>query len=109
MSNWRVICHERRKSPDGPLYTNVAQQPPLHAAVVNDHVNTVSVLLECGVDVDQLDVDGRTAINASAKLGYYDMCQMLILHGANVNARSVECIILSNLRHHRTLFTHFVG
>ncbi|KAL7540350.1 hypothetical protein ACHAXR_010843 [Thalassiosira sp. AJA248-18] len=89
-SNWRVICHERKKSPDGPLYVDVAHQPPLHAALVNDHVNTVSVLLECGVDVDQTDKDGRTAISAAAKLGLFEMCQMLILHGANVNKRSTR-------------------
>ena len=90
VSNWRIICHERRKSVDGPYYTNVAAQPPLHVAVSNNHVDTVSVLLECGVDVDKVDVDGRTAINAAAKLGYYDMCQMLILHGANLNRRSAR-------------------
>jgi ankyrin repeat protein len=91
VSNWRVMCHEKRPQPDGPLLVNVAVQPPLHAAVTNNHVNTVSILLACGVDVDQLDVNGRTAINAAAKLGYYDVCQMLILHGANVNAR-YECV-----------------
>ena len=89
-SNWRVMCHERKKSTDGPLYADVAHQPPFHAAVVNDHVNTVTALLDCGVDVDQSDMDGRTALNAAAKLGYYDMCQMLILHGADVNKRSLR-------------------
>lgn len=73
---------------DSPLLTNVAQgRPPLHAAVVNNHVDTVRVLLENGVDVDQLDKDGRTAIISAAKLGLKDMCQMLIRHGADVNAR----------------------
>eukprot|EP00571_Detonula_confervacea_P014867 CAMPEP_0172302352 /NCGR_PEP_ID=MMETSP1058-20130122/4059_1 /TAXON_ID=83371 /ORGANISM="Detonula confervacea, Strain CCMP 353" /LENGTH=728 /DNA_ID=CAMNT_0013012787 /DNA_START=267 /DNA_END=2453 /DNA_ORIENTATION=- len=89
-SNSRVICHERQKSPDGPLYVDVAHQPPLHAAVVSDHVNTVSELLDCGVDVNQGDVDGRTAISAAAKLGFLEMCQMLIMHGANVNTRSTR-------------------
>jgi len=57
---------------------------------VNDHVNTVSELLDCGVDVNQTDMNGRTAISAAAKLGYHEMCQMLILHGANVNTRSAR-------------------
>lgn len=89
ISNWRVVCHEKKQSPDTPLLLNVASQPPLHAAVVNNFVDTVSVLLDCGVNVDQHDVNGRTAINAAAKLGYYEMCQTLILHGADVNARYV--------------------
>mmetsp|Transcript_23771 Transcript_23771/g.42527 ORF Transcript_23771/g.42527 Transcript_23771/m.42527 type:complete len:765 (-) Transcript_23771:273-2567(-) len=90
VSNWKVICHERRKSPDGPLYADVAHQPAFHAAVTADHVNTVSELLDCGVDVNQGDMEGRTAISAAAKLGYHEMCQMLILHGANVNTRSTR-------------------
>ena len=78
VSNWRILCRERKKASDGPLYVNVAHQPPLHAAVGNDHVNTVSILLDLGVDVDQVDVDGRTAISVAAKQGLFDMCQMLI-------------------------------
>ena len=70
------------------MLTNVAKQPPLHAAVINNHINTASVLLDYGVDVEITDVDGRTAINAAAKLGLYEMCRKLILHGADVNSRS---------------------
>lgn len=91
LSNWRVLCHEKAQSLDSPLLTNVAQgRPPLHAAVVNNHLNTVSALLNYGVDVDQLDLEGRTAIISAAKLGLKDMCQMLILNGADVNARCVS-------------------
>jgi ankyrin repeat protein len=88
VSNWRVLCHERKKSPDGPLYVNIAHQPPFHAAVVNNHLETARVLLDAGVDVDQTDIDGRTALSAAAKLGLYDMCEMLISYGADVNKRS---------------------
>ncbi|KAL9188587.1 hypothetical protein ACHAXT_006965 [Thalassiosira profunda] len=77
-----------KKAPEGPLYMDVAQQPPLHAAVANNHVSTVSELLDSGVDVDQPDMMGRTAISAAAKLGYFEMVQMLIASGANVNTRS---------------------
>ncbi|KAL7442928.1 hypothetical protein ACHAXM_008618 [Skeletonema potamos] len=88
VSNWRVLCHERKKATVGPLYINVAHQPPFHAAVVNNHLETARVLLDNGVDVNQTDLDGRTAISAAAKLGLYDMCQMLISYGADVNKRS---------------------
>ena len=74
LSDWRIFCHEQK-------------QPPLFAAVVNDDVNTVSVLLDCGVDVDQVDADGRSALSIAAKLGHVQMCKTLILHGANVNYR----------------------
>jgi ankyrin repeat protein len=87
VSNWRVLCNERKKTADGS-YVNVAHQPPFHAAVVNNHLETVRVLLDAGVDVDQTDIDGRTAISAAAKLGLYDMCQLLISYDADVNKRS---------------------
>ena len=88
VSNWRVLCHERKKSAVGPLYVNIAHQPPFHAAVVNEHLETARVLLDSGVDVNQTDLDGRTAISFAAKLGLYNMCQMLISYGADVNKRS---------------------
>lgn len=88
LSNWRVQCHERKKSSVGPSYVSIAHQPPFHAAVVNNHLEAVKVLLGSGVDVNQTDLDGRTAISAAAKLGLYDMCQMLLSYGADVNKRS---------------------
>lgn len=87
VSNWRVLCNERKKAADGS-YVNIAHQPPFHAAVVNNHLETVRVLLDAGVDIDQTDIDGRTAISAAAKLGLYDMCQLLISYDADVNKRS---------------------
>lgn len=90
VSNWRVQCHERKKSNSGPLYVSIAHQPPFHAAVVNNHLESVRVLLDSGVDVNQTDLDGRTAISAAAKLGLYEMCQLLISYGADVNKRSTR-------------------
>lgn len=87
VSNWRVLCNERKKTADGS-YVNVAHQPPFHAAVANNHLETVRVLLDAGVDIDQTDIDGRTAISCAAKLGLYDMCQLLISYDADVNKRS---------------------
>ena len=73
-SDWRIICHEQK-------------QPPLFAAVVNDDVNTVGGLLDFGVDVNQEDADGRSALSIAAKLGLLHMCQKLLFHGADVNSR----------------------
>ena len=88
VSNWRVQCHERKKSSFGSFYVNIAHQPPFHAAVVKNHLETARVLLSSGVDVDQTDLDGRTAISVAAKLGLYGMCQLLLSYGADVNKRS---------------------
>jgi len=90
VSNWRVQCHERKKSNAGPLYVSIAHQPPFHAAVVNNHLESARVLLDSGVDANQTDLDGRTAISAAAKLGLYEMCQILLSYGADVNRRSTR-------------------
>jgi len=66
----------------------VAHRPPLHAAVANNHVETVRVLLDYGVEVEQKDNEGRSALSVAAKLGYLDMCHLLIEYGASVNTRS---------------------
>lgn len=84
-SRWRVLCNERRKSPS---HEDVAHRPPLHAAVANNHVETVRVLLDYGVEVEQKDNEGRSALSVAAKLGYLDMCHLLIEYGASVNTRS---------------------
>ena len=88
VSNWRVLCHERRRASVVSFYVSIAHQPPLHAAVLNNHLGTVKILLENGVDVNQTDLDGRTALSAAAKLGLYDMCQVLLSKGADVNKKS---------------------
>ena len=86
-SRWRVLCNERRKC-NKSIHEDVAHRPPLHAAVANNHVETVRVLLDYGVEVEQKDNEGRSALSVAAKLGYLDMCQLLIEYGASVNTRS---------------------
>lgn len=87
-SRWRILCRERRKCIKSPVHEVVAHRPPLHAAVANNHVETVRVLLDYGVDVEQKDNEGRSALSVAAKLGYLDMCHLLITYGASVNTRS---------------------
>jgi ankyrin repeat protein len=88
ISDWRVICHEQKKL-IGP-FSEYVNQPAMFAAVVNNDIDTVSVLLEYGVDVNQVDDEGRSAINIAAKLGHFRMCQKLIAHGADVNHKSTR-------------------
>lgn len=88
VSDWRVICHEQKKL-IGP-FSEYMHQPAMFAAVVNNDIDTVSVLLEYGVDVNQIDNEGRTALNIAAKLGHFRMCQKLITYGADVNHKSTR-------------------
>lgn len=63
-------------------------QPALLAAVLNDNLECALTLLDAGADVNQTDKAGHTAISLSAKRGYFQMCQILLSHGANLTIRS---------------------
>ena len=53
--------------------------------------SAVEVLLDYGVDVDQLDGLGRTPLYLAAGGGYKDTCQLLIQRGAAVNSIKSYC------------------
>ena len=51
----------------------------------------VEVLLDYGVDVDQLDGLGRTPLYLAAGGGFKDTCKVLIKRGASVNSIRSYC------------------
>lgn len=58
----------------------------LHMAASHGLVKTVTAMLENGnVQVDPKDNEGKTPLNCAAGNGYYDVCKVLIKHGADVN------------------------
>uniref|UniRef100_A0A7S2XMW0 Uncharacterized protein n=1 Tax=Attheya septentrionalis TaxID=420275 RepID=A0A7S2XMW0_9STRA len=64
-------------------------RPPLMGAVLNNHVETVTALLACpAVNVNQMDGAGHTAISLAAKMGFFRICQILVLHNANLELQS---------------------
>lgn len=58
-------------------------RPPLLAAVINNKANCARILLSHGVDVNQSDDEGHTALNVAAKHGFLDLTRLLLANGAN--------------------------
>jgi len=60
---------------------------PLHLIIVGDNAREVgALLLEQGVDLSARDVWGRTPLHTAASGGEPTFVQLLIAHGADVNA-----------------------
>jgi uncharacterized protein len=53
-------------------------------------IETVRVALESGADVNAVNRDGRTAMHASAAMGYTQVIELLAEKGANINARDKD-------------------
>ena len=69
------------------------QTPDLHAAVGRRDLAGVRELLSRGDDVNHRDPrpspwDGETPLLIAAALGHVEMVELLMAHGADVNARS---------------------
>ncbi|MDQ6799254.1 MAG: ankyrin repeat domain-containing protein [Acidobacteriota bacterium] len=58
----------------------------LHWLVVENRSRAVQFLLERGAEVDRAASAGDTPLISAARMGYVEMCKILIGAGANVNA-----------------------
>jgi ankyrin repeat protein len=60
---------------------------PLHFAAMSSSTKTVNLLLDSGVEVDCLREDRATALMIAADCGEIKIAELLILRGADLNAR----------------------
>ncbi|MDR2812557.1 MAG: ankyrin repeat domain-containing protein [Puniceicoccales bacterium] len=61
-------------------------QTPLHAAVRQNDLRAVAILLERGAAVDAVDRNGLTPLHIAAEQGNLEIAELLLEHGANVDA-----------------------
>jgi ankyrin repeat protein len=72
-------------SPDEYDYDTPGER--LLQAVMDRSPERVRNILSTGVDIESPDRAGKTALLKAARWGYADMVDLLIAHGADVNAR----------------------
>ena len=66
--------------------TEHRHETALHWLAVENHLEGVKFLLARDAKVDEPASSGDTALMSASRLGYDDMCALLIRAGANVNA-----------------------
>jgi uncharacterized protein len=67
--------------------TNAYGSSPLAEAVKTADAALVAKLLAAGADAEAPNQDGQTALMLAARAGALDVAELLVRHGANVNAR----------------------
>eukprot|EP01103_Thecamoeba_quadrilineata_P015381 TRINITY_DN4843_c0_g1_i1.p1 TRINITY_DN4843_c0_g1~~TRINITY_DN4843_c0_g1_i1.p1 ORF type:complete len:781 (+),score=128.64 TRINITY_DN4843_c0_g1_i1:89-2431(+) len=72
-----------RTSSSSSLLNNLS---PLHEAIINHNKEQVLILLKSGSDPNQRDKNNWTPLHSAAKEGLLDICEALILNGADVSA-----------------------
>ncbi len=63
---------------------------PLASAMFEDHVSIVEALLLGGADTELTDNKGRTALMVAARDGQFEIAGLLVEHGADIEAVSIE-------------------
>lgn len=58
---------------------------PLHFSAIQGHNEIVTLLLECGVEVNTRNYCGQTALMQACRYGHWEVVQTLLLHRANVH------------------------
>lgn len=59
-------------------------QSSLCMAVDNCDLDTVSEILKCGADPNSINADGGTALHEAVRKGHFEMGQMLVQHGVDI-------------------------
>ncbi|AWB34753.1 hypothetical protein DBV39_14635 [Orrella marina] len=63
------------------------RQYPMHAAALENNVDTVKQLIDSGVEIDARDQSGSTALLVAARANSIDAAEVLIEAGADANAK----------------------
>ena len=86
-----------------PTLTNLYGETTLHLAV--NSLQLVDFLIEAAVDLDVVDIEGRTALHRAAELGCSAVVNRLLHAGSDVNRRT----LLGQTPLHRSLFVRSQG
>lgn len=67
------------------LLTTRPRQTTLHSAAGTGDIGTIAALMDHGVTVDRIDVEGRTALHTAVKAGQVPTVEWLLAHDADAN------------------------
>ncbi len=75
------------KSPHSSLHMKTLDEKLLRAADAGDELEFISSLLARGADVNAVDAEGRSALHYAAQHGDIELAELLLAHGADIEAR----------------------
>lgn len=102
MEQWKA-CLSCGAKPTEDIWTYC-----LIGAVENEDAQSVSYLLSKGVNPSLLREDGASALEYAVLYGFYDITELLIQHGADVNCSNGECVPLHYAAMHSTNLTRLL-
>lgn len=75
-------------SPNPNTKEKFSLRTPLHKACYFGHSNIVEYLLECGANVDAIDVEGDTPLHDACKLDHVECVKLLVEAGASTSIKN---------------------
>lgn len=87
------------------------KRTPLIIAVMNGHVKLASLLLQCGSEWNHPDSSGNTVLHYAAGFGWNECMDLLIKHGADLNAQNmwkITPITIAMLKNHQGIVKEFL-
>mgnify|MGYP001561142108 CR=1 FL=1 len=85
-----VVTPEQKRRLEKVNEIDKFKSTALHKAAADASVRTVEWLIASGAQLNAVDKTGCTPLLIAAKLGRKDVCQVLILHGCDVNRADAE-------------------
>jgi len=82
-----LAAHLIAEHPEHLNAENYNQRTAMHVAVIQGHIDILSLLLEHDADVDSQDSINATSLHYASDEGKLDIGQCLLDHGADVNVR----------------------
>ena len=76
---------DRQSGETGPVQHASGELTPLHFAARDGYIDTATMLLDAGADIDALVADGKNALSLAIFNGHYALADMLIDRGIDVN------------------------
>ena len=83
LAGWPRLANKLLEYTDHPAQINALGFRPMHVATIRGYEGVVSALLDEGVNIDQTDVRGSTALMLAAENRQTDMLGQLLDSGAN--------------------------
>ncbi len=90
------VATQYRQSAASKFIFNHLTMPKLIGSTMQKNLNQAKLLLDEGVDINQVDLYGMSALHVAAQLQSIPIAQLLVSHGANLRLKTPSIFYLGN-------------